>query len=123
MICIAIAAEAYEAIERTLALGTVAVEPQPNENCERLIWLEKRWLDKLNLIRRSEAIIRLAALWEGHWMHRRTLRKLGAMRRRWVAGRPDEEDDHRRARPQASSGTVKNVTAGVHIEGAVMKAA
>ena len=52
-------------------------EPQPNENPGgRLIWLEERWLDKLNSIRRSgesysEAIIRLAALWEGHWTHKR----------------------------------------------------
>jgi hypothetical protein len=76
MIRIAITAEAHEAIARTLALGTVAVEPQPNENGERLIWLEERWLDKLNSIRRSgesysEAIIRLAALWKGHWTHKR----------------------------------------------------
>jgi hypothetical protein len=76
MIRISITAEAYEAIARTLALATVAVEPQPNENSERLIWLEERWLDKLNSIRRSgesdsEAIIRLATLWEGHWTHKR----------------------------------------------------
>jgi hypothetical protein len=38
MVRIAIAAEAFEAIERTLALGTVACEPEPNENGERLIW-------------------------------------------------------------------------------------
>ena len=61
---------------RTLAPGTVSCEPQPNENGERVIWIEERWLDKLNSIRRSgesysEAIIRLAALWEGHWTHKR----------------------------------------------------
>src|SRR6516165_10172928 len=71
MIRISITAEAYEALARTLALGTVAAEPHLNERGERLIWLEERWLDKLNSIRRSgesysEAIIRLAALWEGH---------------------------------------------------------
>jgi hypothetical protein len=76
MIRIAITAEAYEAIARTLALGTVASEPQPNENGERLIWLQERQLDKLNSIRRSgescsKAIIRLATLWEGHWTHKR----------------------------------------------------
>jgi hypothetical protein len=76
MIRIAITAEAYDAIARTLALGTVACEPQPNENGERLIWVEERRLDKLNSIRRSdesysEAIIRLTALWEGHWTHKR----------------------------------------------------
>ncbi len=53
-----------EAIERTLALGAVAAEPQLNEKGERLIWVEPRWVDKLNSIRRpgesySEAIIRL----------------------------------------------------------------
>jgi hypothetical protein len=63
-------------IERTLALGTVACEPELNENGELLIWLEERQLDKLNSIRRSgesysEAIIRLAALWEGHWTDKR----------------------------------------------------
>jgi hypothetical protein len=57
-------------IARAPTLGTVACEPQPNESGERLIWLEERWLDKLNSIRRSgesysEAIIRLATLWEG----------------------------------------------------------
>ena len=53
MIRIAITAEAYEAIERTLALGTGASEPQPNANGERVIWIEERWLDTLNSIRRS----------------------------------------------------------------------
>jgi hypothetical protein len=48
-----------------------AAEPQLNERGERLIWIEEPWLDKLNSIRRSgerhsEAVIRLAALWEGH---------------------------------------------------------
>jgi hypothetical protein len=81
MIRIAITAEAYEAVARTLAFGTVAVEPHLNERGERLIWLEERQLDKLNSIRRSgegysEAIIRLAVLWEGHWTHGRRLSKL-----------------------------------------------
>jgi hypothetical protein len=76
LIRIAITAGAYEAIARTLAFGTVACEPEPNENGERLIWIEKRRLDKLNSIRRSgesysEAIIRLATLWEGHWTQKR----------------------------------------------------
>jgi hypothetical protein len=48
----------------------------PTRTFERRIWLEERWLDKLNFIRRSEEsysepIIRLAALWEGHWTHKR----------------------------------------------------
>jgi hypothetical protein len=53
MIRIAITPEAYEAIARTIAFGTVACDPQPNENGERLIWLDGRWLDKLNAIRGS----------------------------------------------------------------------
>jgi hypothetical protein len=53
----------------------VAAEPEPDENGERLIWLEERRLDKLNSIRRSgesysEAIIKLATQWEGHWTRR-----------------------------------------------------
>jgi hypothetical protein len=75
MIRIAITAEAYEAIARTLALGTVACEPEPNKNGERLIWIEERRLDKLNSIRGSgesySEAIRLATLWEGHWTHKR----------------------------------------------------
>jgi hypothetical protein len=79
---IAISQAAYEAIGRTLVLRTVACEPQPNENGERLIWLEERRLDKLNSIRRSgesysEAIIRLATLWEGQDTQT-TLSKLSA---------------------------------------------
>jgi hypothetical protein len=48
MICIAITEAAYEAITRTLALGTVACEPQADKSGERLIWLEERRLDNLN---------------------------------------------------------------------------
>jgi hypothetical protein len=48
----------------------------PHERGERLIWIEERRLDKLNSIRRSgesysEAIVRLAALWEGFPTHKR----------------------------------------------------
>jgi hypothetical protein len=73
---ISITPAAFETIERTLAFGAVAAELQLNEKGERLIWLEERQLDKLNSICRpgesySEAIIRLAALWEGHWTHKR----------------------------------------------------
>jgi hypothetical protein len=75
MIRIAIPQAAYESIERRLALGTVACGPQPNKNGERLIWLEE--LGSTSSIpsgsppRVSEAIIRLATLWEGHWTHKR----------------------------------------------------
>jgi hypothetical protein len=76
VIRIAVSVQAYEAIVATLALGTVGVEPELNERGERLIWLEERRLDKLNSIRRpsesySEAIMRLAALWEGYPRHSR----------------------------------------------------
>jgi hypothetical protein len=76
VIRIAITPAAFEAIERTLALGAVATEPLLNESGERLIWLEERRLDKLNSIWRpgenySEAIVRLAAFWEGYPTHSR----------------------------------------------------
>jgi hypothetical protein len=76
MIRVPITAEAHEAIAGKLALGTMACEPEPNENGDRLIWLEERWLDKLNSIRcsgesYSEAIIRLGALRGGRWTDKR----------------------------------------------------
>jgi hypothetical protein len=76
MIRTAITPAAYEAIERTFALGTLAAKPQLNERGERLIWLEERRLEKLNSIRRpgesySEAVIRVAALWEGYPTYKR----------------------------------------------------
>jgi hypothetical protein len=40
MIKIAISSEAFEAIARTLPLGSVVVEPHRNERGERLVWLE-----------------------------------------------------------------------------------
>jgi hypothetical protein len=42
LIRIAITPAAFDAIERTLAFGTVAAEAQVNEKGERLIWLEPR---------------------------------------------------------------------------------
>jgi hypothetical protein len=53
MIQIAISQAAFDAIAATMPFGTMNYEPQPNENGERLIWLEERWFDKLNSIRRS----------------------------------------------------------------------
>jgi hypothetical protein len=38
MIKIAVTAEAFAAVEATLPLGTVGVEPKPNEMGEREIW-------------------------------------------------------------------------------------
>ena len=53
------------AIVATLPLGSVGYENATNEKGERLIWLERRMLDKLNSYRRagesySDVILRLA---------------------------------------------------------------
>ena len=40
MVRIAISVEAFEAIARTLPLGSVGYEPEANERGERLVWLE-----------------------------------------------------------------------------------
>jgi hypothetical protein len=66
MIKIAVTAEAFAAIEATLPLGTVGVEPKPNEKGEREIWLDDGALNRLRLMRGpdesySDAILRLAA--------------------------------------------------------------
>jgi hypothetical protein len=53
MIRIAIPQAAFEAIAKTLLLGSVGYENAVNENGERLIWLERRMLDKLNSYRRA----------------------------------------------------------------------
>jgi hypothetical protein len=65
MIRISITAEAFAAIEATLPLGTVSVEPKANENGEREIWLDDGALNRLRLMRApgesfSDAILRLA---------------------------------------------------------------
>ena len=46
MIRIAITPEAYDAVAKTLSLGTVAYEARRTDNGEVLIWLERR-LDRL----------------------------------------------------------------------------
>ena len=66
MIRIAISVEAFEAIARTLPLGSVAVEAEANERGERLIWLEAAMVDRLGAMRRpgedySQVILRLTA--------------------------------------------------------------
>jgi hypothetical protein len=63
---IAITQAAFEAIARTLPFGSVSFENKITENGERLIWLERRMLDKLNSYRRagesySDVILRVAA--------------------------------------------------------------
>ena len=65
MVRIAITQAAFEAIARTLPFGSVSFENKITENGERLIWLERRMLDKLNSYRRagesySDVILRLA---------------------------------------------------------------
>jgi hypothetical protein len=67
MIRITITTAAFEAIKATLPVGSVAVESEANEQGERLIWLEERWLSKLDAMRRpgdsySEAILRLVEM-------------------------------------------------------------
>jgi hypothetical protein len=51
MIRIAINAAAFDAISATLAVGSVAVEAEPNERGERLIWLEDAMADRLGAMR------------------------------------------------------------------------
>jgi len=64
MIRIAITPAAFDAIAATLPVGSVAVEAEPNERRERLIWLETAMVDRLGAMRGpgesySEVILRL----------------------------------------------------------------
>ena len=65
MIRIAITQAAFDAIARTLPLGSVAYKPAVDEGGLRYIWLEPRWLDRLKSYRGpgesySDVILRLA---------------------------------------------------------------
>jgi hypothetical protein len=51
MIRIAITTAAFEAIARTLPVGSVGYEAEPNERGERLIWLEDAMADRLGALR------------------------------------------------------------------------
>jgi hypothetical protein len=67
MIRIAITAEAFAAIEATLPLGTVGVEPKANEKGEREVWLDDGVLNRLHLMRGpgesySDVILRLVEI-------------------------------------------------------------
>jgi hypothetical protein len=67
VIRIAITQAAYDAIARTLPLGSVAVEPYFNVRGERTVWLEEVWVDRLGAMRGpgesfSDAIIRISGL-------------------------------------------------------------
>jgi hypothetical protein len=63
---IAISQAAFEAIARTLPLGSVSFENKIDEQGQRLIWLEPRVVDRLRALRcrgesYSEVILRVAA--------------------------------------------------------------
>ena len=65
MIRIAISAEAFEAIARTMPLGSMGFEAEANERGEKLVWLEDAMADRLAVMRGpgesySDAIIRIA---------------------------------------------------------------
>jgi hypothetical protein len=58
-------ASRVDAIVATLPVGSTGYENKVDENGQRLIWLERRMLDKLNSYRRagesySDVILRLA---------------------------------------------------------------
>jgi hypothetical protein len=64
VIKIAISAAAFEAIAKTLPLGSVGFEPEPDAKGERLIWIDDRQADKLAALRGlgesySDVILRL----------------------------------------------------------------
>ena len=66
MIRIAITQAAFDAIARTLPLGSISYEPALDEGDLRYIWLEARWVDRLKSYRGpgesySDVILRLAA--------------------------------------------------------------
>ena len=66
MIRIAITQAAFEAIARTLPLGSISYEPALDVGDLRYIWLEARWVDRLKSYRGpgesySDVILRLAA--------------------------------------------------------------
>lgn len=67
MIRIAISVEAFEAIAKTLPLGSVGYETEANERGERTVWLEEVWVNRLGAMRRpgesySDAILRIVAM-------------------------------------------------------------
>ncbi len=65
MIRIAISAEAFEAIARTMPLGSFGFERAPNAKGERVIWLDAVLVDRLGAMRGpgedySAVILRMA---------------------------------------------------------------
>jgi hypothetical protein len=66
MVRIAISQAAFDAIAKTLPLGSVGYDNATNEKGERLIWLDPRVVDRLGALRGpgesySDAILRLAS--------------------------------------------------------------
>jgi hypothetical protein len=51
MIRVSVSVAAFEALATTSPLGIVGCEPELTPNGERLIWLEERWVNKLDAIR------------------------------------------------------------------------
>ena len=45
------ASRRFDAIARTLPLGGVAIEAEPNERGERYVWLEEVWVNRLDAMR------------------------------------------------------------------------
>ena len=67
MIRIATSEAAFEAIARTLPLGTVGYEAEPSAKGERHIWIDDRQADKLGAMRGpgesySDVVLRLVAM-------------------------------------------------------------
>jgi hypothetical protein len=65
VIKIAITVEAFDAIARTMSLGSMAVEPYFIEKGERTVWLDEVWVDRLGAMRGpgedySAVILRIA---------------------------------------------------------------
>jgi hypothetical protein len=66
MIRIAIGAEAFEAIARTLPLGSTGYENQTDEHGQRTVWLDRSVVDRLRAMRGagesfSDVILRIAS--------------------------------------------------------------
>jgi hypothetical protein len=67
MVCIAISQAAFDAIARTLALGSTGFENAVNEKGERLVWLDRAVVDRLGALRGpgesySDVILRLVEM-------------------------------------------------------------
>lgn len=65
MVRIAIIVEAFEAIARTLPVGSVGFENKTDEQGQRLIWLDRAGVDRLRAMRNggesfSDVILRIA---------------------------------------------------------------